>query len=380
MNPIFPISSSLRLQVFPPQIRIIGELEGSKLALLGFGVLITFEHLIDAQDPLEELDVHVAEEQAPQPFDQEPGSPHRAVQRLLLPPLKPKELGLLECPSWVICIRVHQVHLGHIQAYPGSYAFGSIPVTFRSILVHAFGSISVIQVYPGSCIPVYPGHIQRGKLSVPHFGPPASYMRISDQSPGYYSSPGNQRRTCGHGVINNRRRAGSIRKAEESSRKNLQCQSDQRHVRAHFRGIPHKSGHPDLSRTPFLTGLAGPAPLTRLLEGRFSGSKRPRRTFGAHSQKTETAAIPEHLKTFREHLENPDHESLGLPGLTVFSRGQRADDLPRGGRVTETNIKMHGEQSGTRDTQFHSECPNRAKPTLEAPSRPNDRSDDAWRY
>ncbi|OWM90304.1 hypothetical protein CDL15_Pgr014142 [Punica granatum] len=30
------------------------------------------------------------------------------------------------------------------------HAFGSIPVTFRSILVHAFGSIPVIQVYPGS--------------------------------------------------------------------------------------------------------------------------------------------------------------------------------------------------------------------------------------
>ncbi|PKI57189.1 hypothetical protein CRG98_022479 [Punica granatum] len=39
-------------------------------------------------------------------------------------------------------------------------SFGSIPVTFRSILVHAFESIPVIQVYPGSCIRVYPGHIQ----------------------------------------------------------------------------------------------------------------------------------------------------------------------------------------------------------------------------
>ncbi|PKI56239.1 hypothetical protein CRG98_023370 [Punica granatum] len=64
---------------------------------------------------------------------------------------------------------------------------------------------------------------KRGKLSAPHFGPPASYMRIPDQSPGYYSSPGNQRRTCGHGVMNNRRRDGSIRKAEESSRKGKQA-------------------------------------------------------------------------------------------------------------------------------------------------------------
>ncbi|PKI41778.1 hypothetical protein CRG98_037830 [Punica granatum] len=48
-----------------------------------------------------------------------------------------------------------------------------------------------------------------------------------------------------------------------------QCQSDQRHVRGHFRGIPHKPGHPDLSRTPFLTRLPGPATLT---------SKRPPKT------------------------------------------------------------------------------------------------------
>ncbi|PKI63895.1 hypothetical protein CRG98_015676 [Punica granatum] len=45
--------------------------------------------------------------------------------------------------------------------------------------------------------------------------------------------------------------------------------SDQRHVGAHFRGILHKPGHPDLSRTPFLTGLPRPAPLT---------SKRPPKT------------------------------------------------------------------------------------------------------
>ncbi|OWM89114.1 hypothetical protein CDL15_Pgr026277 [Punica granatum] len=66
---------------------------------------------------------------------------------------------------------------------------------------------------------------KRGKLSAPHFGPPVSYTRIPDQSPGYYSSPGHRRRTCGHGDTNNRRRAGSIRKAEESNRKNLQAKN-----------------------------------------------------------------------------------------------------------------------------------------------------------
>ncbi|PKI55769.1 hypothetical protein CRG98_023837 [Punica granatum] len=72
-----------------------------------------------------------------------------------------------------------------------------------------------------------------------------------------------------------------------------------------------------------------------------------RQIFGAHSQKTETAAIPEHLKTFREHCENPGHKSLGLPGPTVLGRGQRANDPPRGRRVTEMNVKTHKEQSGT---------------------------------
>ncbi|PKI50906.1 hypothetical protein CRG98_028704 [Punica granatum] len=40
-------------------------------------------------------------------------------------------------------------------------------------------------------------------------------------------------------------------------------------------------------------------------------------------------------------------------------------------RATKANIKTRKEQSGTEDAQLHSECPNRAKPALEAPSRPN---------
>ncbi|PKI74823.1 hypothetical protein CRG98_004784 [Punica granatum] len=65
--------------------------------------------------------------------------------------------------------------------------------------------------------------------------------------------------------------------------------------------------------------------------------------------------------------------------LGVFGRGQRANDVPRSKRVTEMNVTMHKEQSGTGGTQFHSERPNRAKLTLEAPSRQNVRSHDAWR-
>ncbi|OWM71001.1 hypothetical protein CDL15_Pgr008083 [Punica granatum] len=53
---------------------------------------------------------------------------------------------------------------------------------------------------------------KRGKLSAPHFGPPASHTRIPDRSPGHYSSPGNQRQIGGHGVMSNRRRARSTGK------------------------------------------------------------------------------------------------------------------------------------------------------------------------
>ncbi|PKI60734.1 hypothetical protein CRG98_018874, partial [Punica granatum] len=57
-------------------------------------------------------------------------------------------------------------------------------------------------------------------MSAPHFGPPASHGRTSDQSPGYYSSPGNRRQIGEHGVMNNERGAGPLRKAKESHRKN----------------------------------------------------------------------------------------------------------------------------------------------------------------
>ncbi|PKI33210.1 hypothetical protein CRG98_046399, partial [Punica granatum] len=87
---------------------------------------------------------------------------------------------------------------------------------------------------------------KRGKLLAPHFGPPAPHARIPDRSPGHYSSPGNRKPIGGH-----------------------ECQSDQPDVRAHFRGILLKSGHPDPPQTPFLTELPGFAPLT---------SKRPLKT------------------------------------------------------------------------------------------------------
>ncbi|PKI71952.1 hypothetical protein CRG98_007635 [Punica granatum] len=114
-------------------------------------------------------------------------------------------------------LRIHSVK---IPVYPGS-----------CIRVHP----RHIQVYPGSCIRVHPGH--SGLSWFMHSGPSRSFRSILVHT------------------------FGSIRV--------IQRQSDQRHVRAHFRGISHKPGHPDLSRTPFLTGFPGPAPLT---------SKRPPKT------------------------------------------------------------------------------------------------------
>ncbi|PKI74820.1 hypothetical protein CRG98_004838 [Punica granatum] len=68
------------------------------------------------------------------------------------------------------CIRVHPghsgpswfMHSGPSRSHSGLSWFmhSGISRSFRSILVHALGSIPVIQVYPGSCIRVHPGHIQ----------------------------------------------------------------------------------------------------------------------------------------------------------------------------------------------------------------------------
>ncbi|PKI75382.1 hypothetical protein CRG98_004211 [Punica granatum] len=124
--------------------------------------------------------------------------------------------------------------------------------------------------------------------------------------------------------------------------------------------MPHKPGHPDLSRTPFLTKLSGPAPLT---------SRRPPKT-GLQAPRDHQGHGTSLRRSFGTLRGFPKDVFLG-------QRPSAGDDEPT---VPKTNIKMHEEQSGTEDAQFHSECPNRAKPTLETPSRPNVRSHDAWRY
>ncbi|OWM76796.1 hypothetical protein CDL15_Pgr021188 [Punica granatum] len=65
-------------------------------------------------------------------------------------------------------------------------------------------------------------------------------MRTSDRSLGYYSSPDDQRRTCGLGVMNNRRRAGSTRKVEESGQKNGQEKEPRKQRSRHCGTIYHR--------------------------------------------------------------------------------------------------------------------------------------------
>ncbi|PKI55020.1 hypothetical protein CRG98_024585 [Punica granatum] len=68
-----------------------------------------------------------------------------------------------------------------------------------------------------------------------------------------------------------------------------QCQSDQRDVRAHFRGILLKSGHPDPARTPFLTELP-------------SGRERLPTSLQVFPRKAETTTISEYLTIIPKHL------------------------------------------------------------------------------
>ncbi|OWM82691.1 hypothetical protein CDL15_Pgr024843 [Punica granatum] len=84
---------------------------------------------------------------------------------------------------------------------------------------------------------------KKGKLSAPHFGPPASYTRSSDRGSGHYSSPDNQRRIGRHGVMNNGRRARSLRKVEESHQKNKRTKNPETAELAlrHYSSLSHRS-------------------------------------------------------------------------------------------------------------------------------------------
>ncbi|OWM75260.1 hypothetical protein CDL15_Pgr023781 [Punica granatum] len=84
------------------------------------------------------------------------------------------------------------------------------------------------------------------------------------------------------------------------------------------------------------------------------------------------------------HLENIEKIPVKVP---KSSRGQRSSTegdeptIPHGAK--ESPKRMLGctkSNRGPGDAKLRSERPNRAKPTLEAPSRPNVRPHDAWRY
>ncbi|OWM90790.1 hypothetical protein CDL15_Pgr002713 [Punica granatum] len=112
-----------------------------------------------------------------------------------------------------------------------------------------------------------------------------------------------------------------------------------------------------------------------------------RRAFGAFPRKTEITTapkylttIPEHLKTFSEYRKNPDQGPKAFPG----QRSLTEDDepmIPDGAKGSPKRMQRRTKvNQGSRGTKLRSERPNRAKPTLEAPSRPNVRPHDAWRY
>ncbi|PKI75901.1 hypothetical protein CRG98_003700 [Punica granatum] len=117
-------------------------------------------------------------------------------------------------------VPVIQVHPGLIQSrsvtqvYPGSSAFGSIPIIQVYPGSSTFGSISV----SFGSIPVIISRAMSHYIQARHEQPRGSYNRA-------VAGPKKGRRTCGHRVTNDGRRAGSIRKAEEISRKNLQTRS-----------------------------------------------------------------------------------------------------------------------------------------------------------
>ncbi|OWM90773.1 hypothetical protein CDL15_Pgr002696 [Punica granatum] len=183
--------------------------------------------------------------------------------------------------------------------------------------------------------------------------------------------------------MNNERRAGSLRKAKESHRKNERTKNPE-----------NGRADPLISEWPLKTGLQAPrghqdlGTSFRQLSGARLGFPRnvsvvtnaSRRAFGAFPRKTEITTIPEHLKTFSEYRKNPDQGPKAFPG----QRSPTEDDEPmipdrakgspkRMQRRTKVN-------QGSRGTKLRSERPNRAKPTLEAPSHPNVRPHDAWRY
>ncbi|PKI61984.1 hypothetical protein CRG98_017616 [Punica granatum] len=118
----------------------------------------------------------------------------------------------------ILAPRVHPGFQISVQVYPGPSG-PSWLLNFCSALSWPLGSIPALNS-------LFRAGSQRGaSCQHPILAHRLPNTRIPNQSPGYYSSLGNRRRTCGHRVMNDRRRAGSIRKAKESSQKNLQAKN-----------------------------------------------------------------------------------------------------------------------------------------------------------
>ncbi|PKI57840.1 hypothetical protein CRG98_021767 [Punica granatum] len=206
-------------------------------------------------------------------------------------------------------------HYGDCSLFPGM----RLPPKFK---------IPEFKTYEGTTDPRHHLHHYRGKmlLSAPHFGPPASYTRIPDQSPG---TP--------------------------------QSLTDAFSDRAPGARFTDKRTAPQNGPT----GTQGPAGLgnklqitfrssARFPEGRFSSHERlPTSLRGTSTKKRDhndpraPHNEPRAPQDIQGPLRKPRSKPLGLPGPTVFGRGRRANDPPQGIRATETNVRMRKEQSGT---------------------------------
>ncbi|PKI52025.1 hypothetical protein CRG98_027580 [Punica granatum] len=90
---------------------------------------------------------------------------------------------------------------------------------------------------------------------------------------------------------------------------------------------------PDLSRTPFLTGLPGPDPLTRFSEGRFSGNKRLPVNLRGTSTENKDPNDPRTPQDIRGTLRKPRSQvpmSSRANGLRSRTTSQRSHTRQKG--------------------------------------------------
>ncbi|PKI45453.1 hypothetical protein CRG98_034155 [Punica granatum] len=184
--------------------------------------------------------------------------------------------------------------------------------------------------------------------------------------------------------MNNRRRAGSIRKVEESSRRNLQAKNPENsevgtaalfitESPKHRKAPRDHQGHGTSLRRSFGTLRGSPKDVSVVR----TPSTNLRGTSTENRDRNDPRAPQDIRRTLRKpRPQVPRHSRAnGLRSGTMSRRSPTRREGPpkRMLRCTKSN-------RGPRGIKLHSERPNRAKPTLEAPGRPNVRSHDAWRY